>query len=250
MVRRGQKKHLKRLPAPRHWPIKRKHGKFITRPIPGPHPKENSLTLAIVLREILGYAENMREVKAILSSGQVTVDGRTRKDGRYPVGLMDVIEIENSGEKYRLLPKHRGGFLLVPIDEAEAKFKLCRIERKMMVSGGKLQITLHDGRNILLPEGHDASDYKTLDTLKITIPDQDVSESISLDTGVHALVTQGKNVGIQGRIVEIEKRYGTHASTVTIQDSEGNRLQTALDYVFVIGKDKPVVSLGPEGGSS
>ncbi|MBD3404887.1 MAG: 30S ribosomal protein S4e [Candidatus Lokiarchaeota archaeon] len=249
MVRRGQKKHLKRLPAPRHWPIKRKHGKFTTRPIPGPHPKENCLTLAIVLREILGYAENMREVKAILSSGQVKVDGRIRKDVRYPVGLMDVIEIEDAGEKYRLLPKLRGGFRLVKIDDAEAGIKLCRIEKKMMVSGGKLQMTLHDGRNIILPEGHKASDYTTLDTVKITIPDQEIAEIISLDTGVHALVTQGRNVGIEGRIVEIEKRYGTHASTVTLQDAEGNRLQTALDYVFVVGKDAPVVSLGSDGGT-
>ena len=136
MARRGQKKHLKRLPAPRHWPIKRKEAKFTTRVIPGPHPKEHCLTLAVLLREILGYADNMREVKAILSSGQVKVDGVIRKDGRFPVGLMDVLEITTSGERFRLLPKLKGGLKLVSIGDAEAKYKLCRIETKTMVKGG------------------------------------------------------------------------------------------------------------------
>ena len=250
MARRGQKRHLKRLPAPRHWPIKRKEAKFTTRVIPGPHPKEHSLTLALVLREVLGYAENMREVKAILSTGQVKVDGEIRKDPRFPVGLMDVIEITPSGERFRLLPKVRGGLRFVNINEAEAGYKLCRIEHKTMVKGGKLQLGLHDGRTILLTESEKASEYSTLDTLKVGIPKQKLMKSISLDKGAYAIVTRGKNIGIEGKILEISKRIGTHASTVTIQDTDGNRFQTALDYVFVVGKSKPEVTLEGAGGSS
>jgi small subunit ribosomal protein S4e len=250
MARRGQKRHLKRLPAPRHWPIKRKEAKFTTRVIPGPHPKEHSLTLALILREILGYAENMREVKVILSTGQIRVDGEIRKNPRFPVGLMDVIEIIPSGERYRLLPKLKGGLRLVNVTEAEAGFKLCRIENKSMVKGGKVQLGLHDGRNLLLAEAEKASDYSTLDTLKIAIPEQKLMKSINLDKGAYAIVTRGKNIGIEGKILEIEKRVGTHASTVTIQDPEGNRFQTALDYIFVVGKSKSEVTLEVTGGSS
>lgn len=250
MTRRGQKKHLKRLPAPRYWPIKRKHGKFTTRPIPGPHPKEDCLTLAILLREILGYAENMREVKAILTTSQVFVDGRPRKDPRYPIGMMDVIELKNSGEQFRLVPKLRGGLRLVKIDSKEASYKLCRVEKKMMVPGGSLQMTLHDGRNMLLPDGTKASDFKTLDTIKISIPEQKFEKSFSLEKGAYAVVSQGKNIGIEGKILEIEKRFGTHASTVTLQDNDGNQFQTALEYVFVLGKGKPELSMGSAGGAS
>ncbi|MFW9962935.1 MAG: 30S ribosomal protein S4e [Candidatus Sifarchaeia archaeon] len=250
MARRGQKKHLKRLPAPRHWPIKRKEAKFTTRPIPGPHPKEHSLTLAVLLRDVLGYAENMREVKAILSSGQVKVDGDIRKNIRFPVGLMDVVEITTSGERFRLLPKIRGGLKLVNIDDAESKFKLCRIENKTMVKGGKIQLSLHDGRTLLLPEGENPSDYHTLDTLKVGIPEQKLMKTIALDKGVYAVVSRGKNIGIEGKILEIERRVGTHASTVTLQDPEGNRFQTALEYVFVVGKSKPEVTLETGGGGS
>lgn len=250
MTRRGQKKHLKRLPAPRFWPIKRKVTKFTTRVIPGPHPKDHSLTLALVLRETLGYADNMREVKAILSSGQIKVDGEVRKDPRFPVGLMDVIEIATSGERFRLVPKIRGGLRLVSINEAEAKFKLCRIENKSMVKGGKVQFGLHDGRTLLLPDGEKPSNYSTLDTLKVTIPEQKLVSSLQLEKGVYAIVSRGKNIGIEGKILEIEKRHGTHASTVTLEDPSGNRFQTALEYVFVVGKNKSEVNLQSEGGSS
>jgi small subunit ribosomal protein S4e len=208
------------------------------------------LTLAILLREILDYAENMREVKAILSTGQVFVDGRPRKDPRYPIGLMDVVELKDSDERFRLVPKIRGGLRLVPIDDKEAAFKLCRVEKKMMVPGGKLQMTLHDGRNLLLPEGVKASDFRTLDTIRITLPEQKYEKSFALEKGAYAVVSQGKNVGIEGKILEIEKRFGTHASTVTLQDNEGNQFQTALEYVFVLGKGKPELTMGSAGGAA
>jgi len=198
---------------------------------------------------MLGHADNMREVKMILSEGQVLVDGRVRKDPGYPIGLMDVVEIKSSDERFRLLPKRRGGFRLVEISEKEKSVKLCRVESKTMIPGGKLQIALHDGRNILLPEGAKPSDYKPLDTLKISIPDQKIISSISLDNGAYTIVTQGKNVGIEGKIIAIERRLGPHASTVTLEDPDGNRVQTALEYVFVVGAKKSEVSLSSAGGS-
>jgi small subunit ribosomal protein S4e len=250
MTRRGQKKHLKRLPAPKHWPIPRKTGKFTTRVIPGPHPRDHSLTLALLLRDVFGYAENMRETKAILSTGQIKVDGQVRKDPRFPVGLMDVIEITTSGEKFRVLPKIRGGLRLINIDEAEVGYKLCRIESKLMNKGGRVQLGLHDGRTLLLADNEKVSKYKTLDTLKIAIPEQKLLSVLPLEKGVQAVVSRGKNIGIEGKVIEIEKRHGTHASTVTLEDTAGNRVQTALEYVFVVGKNKSEVNLKIEGGNA
>jgi small subunit ribosomal protein S4e len=157
---------------------------------------------------------------------------------------MDVLEITSSADRFRLLPKRKGGFRLVPIDEAEKGFKLCRIEKKMMVHGGQVQVTLHDGRNVLLPKEADPSDYHTLDTLKISIPDQEIMELIQLNTGVQAIVTQGRNIGIEGKVIEIEHRFGTHASTVTLESSDGTRFQTALEYIFVLGIDNPEITTG------
>ena len=109
-------------------------------------------------------------------------------------------------------------------------------------------MTLHDGRNILLPEGRTPSEFHTLDTLKITVPEQKLIDSYPLKEGAYAIITQGKNIGIEGRIVAVERRFGTHASTVTLEDPSGNRFQTALEYVFVVGNDRPEVALESAGG--
>ena len=84
----------------------------------------------------------------------------------------------------------------------------------------------------------------------LSVPEQKILEIISLDKGAYAIVTHGRNVGIEGKIIEIERRIGAHASTVTLEDPDGNRFQTALDYVFVIGTKKPKVKLESKGGSS
>ena len=94
MARRGQKRHLKRLPAPRHWPIKRKEGKFTTRVIPGPHPKEHSLTIALILREILGYADTMREVLGSFP------------DFKYEKSKIERLLVDNYGHIVYMLPKY------------------------------------------------------------------------------------------------------------------------------------------------
>ncbi len=247
MTRLGLKKHLKRLPAPAHWPIDRKSTKFTVKPRPGPHRFQQCIPVAILLREVLGHAQTMHDVRRIILSEQLRVDGKIIREPGFPLGVMDVVELVAAGERYRLLPKVGGGFTIIPIDESETKFKLCRVEKKMMVRGSRIQITLHDGRNMLLPlEQKDA--IHTLDTVKISVPDQQLISTMPLEIGSFAIVTQGKNIGLHGRVVEIERRYGTHASTATIEGSTGKRIQTALEYIFIVGKTEPEIRLSLEGG--
>ncbi|MCR6691299.1 MAG: 30S ribosomal protein S4e, partial [archaeon YNP-LCB-003-016] len=42
MGRRGPPKHLKRFASPAFWPIPKKAYTFTVRPLPGPHPIEDS----------------------------------------------------------------------------------------------------------------------------------------------------------------------------------------------------------------
>ncbi|MEM2142351.1 MAG: 30S ribosomal protein S4e [Candidatus Thorarchaeota archaeon] len=249
MTRLGQKRHLKRLPAPSHWPIRRKEYKFTTRVIPGPHPKEQCMTLALFLREVLGYAKTMKEVKHILDSGDVLVDSKVRKEPRYPIGIMDVIEIKSAGERFRVVPSKRYGLRFQRISEEDAKIKLCQIRGKRMVDGGRVQITLHDGRNILLPEGASVSEYRILDTLKISLPDQKILAHLPLQQGAYAIVSRGTNTGTEGVIKEMQKRYGTHASMALVEDKNGHALGTVLEYVFVIGNKAPDIEIGTDGGA-
>ena len=248
MGRKGGRRSLKRKPAPQSWPIHRKEAIWVVKPSPGPHPLSRCLPLTLVLRDILGIAKTRKEVKTIISEEKVMVDGKVQKEEAFPTGLMDVVSISDIGKTYRVLPSEKG-LILHPVEKDEAGFKLCRIENKSTVSGGHVQLNLHDGRNFLIkvkdPQKPEEDSYQTLDTVKINLPQQEVTGHIKLAEGASALIVGGKNTGKHGKIVAIEARAGQKRrnSLVTIEDEKGNRFQTTIDYVFAVGDTKPQISL-------
>ena len=252
MGKKGGKRHLKRKPAPKFWPIHRKEFVWVVRPKPGPHPTSRCIPLALIVRDILGFAKTRKEAKTIISQGKIKVNGKLQLEELFPTGLMDVISIPEMKKTYRILPSEKGLFLH-SIGSEEALFKLCRIENKTVIKGGRLQLNLHDGRNILVqvedsqkPEG---DVYQTLDVLKTNIPSQEITARLKLGKGMHAIIVGGKNVGKHGKIVTVEKRPSQkrRGSLVTIKDENGNRFQTTLNFIFVTGDTQPWISL-PEDG--
>jgi small subunit ribosomal protein S4e len=244
--KKGKTARLKRKPAPRFWPIHRKEKVWVLKPASGPHSLENCLPLTLVLRDILGVAETRKEVQTIISQGKVLVDGKIQRKDDFPVGLMDVLSIPDAGKYYRILPSHKGLFLS-PAGKDETGFKLCRIEDKTTVNGG-VQINLHDGSNILVkvadPKDPKEDIYGTFDVLKLSIPDKEVTDCVELKEGNFAVITGGKNIGVQGKIVEIEKAEAKKRrnSLVVIEDAKGTRYQTILDFVFSIGEAQPLIT--------
>ena len=253
MGKKGKTGRLKRKPAPRFWPIHRKEFQWIVRPSPGPHSLEKCLPLSVVLRDILGVAETRKEAKKITSQGKVYVDGKVRRKDDFPVGLMDVISMPDLKKFYRILPSHKGLFLN-SINKEEASFKLFRVEGRTVVKNGASQIALHDGSNMLVkvedPESPPEVVYETFDTLKVGLPEKQVLDQPKTKKGNVAIITGGKNIGKQGKIVEIEKTEAKKRrnALVVIEDEKGNRYQTILDFVFSIGGAKSLISL-PEATS-
>ncbi|MCS7364257.1 MAG: 30S ribosomal protein S4e [archaeon GB-1867-035] len=250
MGKKGPKRHLKRFPSPAFWPIHRKAYKFAVKPNPGPHPLDRCIPLLVIVRDILNYAETAREARRIIKERKIKVDGKVRIDHKFPVGLMDVIEIPDAKEYYRVLPHKQKGFILHPITEEEAKFKLCRIEDKRTVKGGHIQLNLHDGRNHVIkisdPKKPVEDVFKTLDVLKISIPEQDILDHIKFGENSLVMVIGGKNIGLVGKVLKVEKGFGRHRSIVTIELPSKDIIKTSLLYVFTIGYEEPVISL-PEG---
>jgi len=251
LAKKGGQSHLKRLAAPFGWPIHRKEAVWTFKPIPGPHKLGNYLPLAIVLRDILGYAKTTREVKYILSHGMVKVDGRVRRELRFPVGLMDVIEISETNEAFRVLPKVKKGFHLHPISGDEVNIKPLRIDNKTTVKNGHIQLNFHDGSNYLIkvsdPKKPVEDVYRVKDSVVISLEDKTIVNHIPLKENVLALTISGKNIGLWGKIESIEKRFGPYASTVTLRRTDTDKtFQTALEYIFLIGINKPVISLPEE----
>jgi small subunit ribosomal protein S4e len=125
------------------------------------------------------------------------------------------------------------------IPQTEASFKLCKVAHKVIIRGKKVQLTFHDGKTLV----GDFQDYKPRDVVKLAFPELKVLERLPFEEGALALVIGGKNVGKIGKIVEIKLIQGTQPNIVTLQALDSSNFQAPEDYVFVVGKDKSLISM-------
>lgn len=225
--------HLKRFFAPKTWVVKRKGIKFVLRPSPGMHSLKLGLPLTILFRDLLGYANNLREVKHILLNNNVLVDGVRRKEYKFLVGIFDVIEIKETKELFRVIfDKKKIG--LSKIEKNEANLKPCKIIGKKKI-GKKIQLNLYDGKNLLV----DKDIYKVGDTVVIELPKNRIKNHLKLEKGNLIYLFGGKHIGLFGSIEDIS------GNKIKYKSSEGV-FETLKDYAFVIGTGKPIVTIKKE----
>lgn len=250
MARKGGSRHIKSFGAPAFWPILRKAYKWTVKTSPGPHPISMSVPLLIVVRDFMGLAETSSEARKIIAEGHIKIDGRVRRDYKFPVGIMDVIEVVKTGEYFRVVPVPTKVLGLLPIPESEASFKLCRIENKTTVKGGHIQLNLHDGRNILVrvsdPKKPVEDIYETLGTVRLSLREGRIEEYYPMKEGSVAIIVGGKNVGRVAKILKIYEGVRHYRKQVQLIDFKGNEFFTTLNKVFVLGSEKPVIKV-PEG---
>ncbi|MBL7160384.1 MAG: 30S ribosomal protein S4e [Candidatus Aenigmarchaeota archaeon] len=219
--------HLKRYKMPGFWGLGVKGGTFVVRPR-GPHSKGFCIPLQVAVRDLLGYATSAKEAKSIISQGKILVDKKPRKDSAFAIGFMDTVEIPGSGKSWVVDVGSKGLFLK---ESPKQESKLCKIIGKTSVKGGKNQLNLHDGRNIIAA----GEKYKTGDTLKISLPKLEVLDHFPLKKGSDAIIVSGKNMGVRGTITAItERKYMLEKAAVTL-DADGKKAETLRKYVFVIG---------------
>jgi small subunit ribosomal protein S4e len=144
-------------------------------------------------------------------------------------------------------------FVVCPISKEEANFKLFRVEDKNTTKKG-VQISLHDGSNLFIkvvdPKHPEEVTYSTFDILKMKFPEKQVVQSLKTKEGNLAIITGGKNIGKQGKIVEIEKTEAKkrRQALVVIEDASGVRYQTILDFIFSIGEAQSLIAV-PEASA-
>ncbi len=246
MGRKSGPRQLKREPSPAFWPIHRKEATWAPNPRPGPHRKSQSLPLVIVIRELLGHAKIAKEAIRVIKTGAVRVDGIVRKDHRFPVGLMDVVQIERAGQIFRVLPKPNRGLSLSPITEKESGFKLCKVIDKTTLTKGRTQLNLHDGRNIILDARavgqKSGQEYIVGGAVQIGLPAQKLLKYVPFQVGALGLVVDGRNEGYYGKITAINE--GTHARPKTVRiETSNTAFDTPAKYVIPVGIESPIVNL-------
>ncbi|KAH9112606.1 hypothetical protein LEN26_002269 [Aphanomyces euteiches] len=252
---RGPRHHLKRMSAPKHWMLGKLDGIWAPRPSSGPHKLRECLPLIIILRNRLKYALTKQEVTMIAMQKLVKVDGKVRVDPNYPAGFMDVVEIQKSGDVFRLLYDTKGRFVIHRINEEEKKYKLAKVIRQELTGKGIPFIATNDGRTIRYPDPL----IRVNDTVKIDLETGKIVDFIKFEAGNLVMITRGRNTGRVGVFHNLERFTSYFASPypdffhlgsfniVHVKDSTGADFATRSGNVFVIGKEnRPWVSL-PKG---
>jgi small subunit ribosomal protein S4e len=217
-------------------------GVWAPKPSPGPHKLRECVPLCILLRERLKYALTNKECMQICMERCVKVDGKIRTDHNYPVGIMDVVELEKSGDRFRLMMDTKGRFVLHRIKSDESGYKLCRVV-KIYIGAKKIPMAVtHDGRTIRYPD----PDVKVNDTVKVTIATGKMAEFVKFEVGAMVVLTKGHNAGRVGTLMHIEHHLNSF-DIVTVKDAKGHNFATRIGNVFTIGSGgTPMVTL-PKG---
>ncbi|XP_071518282.1 small ribosomal subunit protein eS4 isoform X1 [Panulirus ornatus] len=240
--KRGPKKHLKRLVAPKSWLLDKLGGVFAPRPSTGPHKLRECIPLVILLRNRLKYALTNTEVTKITMQRLIRIDGKIRTDKNFPAGFMDIVSIKKTGEHFRILYDVKGRFIAHRITEEEAKYKLCKVKSVSVGPKGIPFLVTSDGRTIRYPDPL----VKVNDSILFDIEKKKLKDFIKFDSGNLCMITGGRNLGRVGTIVSRERHAGSF-DIVHVKDAVGHTFATRLNNVFVIGKgNKAYVSL-PRG---
>jgi small subunit ribosomal protein S4e len=188
-----------------------------------------------MVRDMLGYCDTAREGRKIIGDRNILIDGRIVTDYKMPVGFMDVLTIPKAKENFRALLDTRGKIRLIRISKDRAKWKLVRIENITTIKGGKTQLNLHDGRNILV----DKKRFKAGDVLKIELPTQKILNSYALEKGNVAIIIGGRHSGQIGTIENYKVVRGPKPNIVEFKEG----FSTIRDHVFVVGIKSPEITV-------
>ena len=174
----------------KEWPLPRKGNKYVV----VPRFNKKGLPLLIVLRDLLKYGKTKKEVRKIMSEGNVKINGVVRIDEKLPVFPLDKINV--GGKIYSVGFKGKK----LEIEEADSEEVIRKVIGKKLRKGNKIQLNLLFGDNILSDGKEKIGDSLVLDENKKVI------KVLKLEKGCSVLVISGKHMGNRGKVKEINEK--------------------------------------------
>jgi small subunit ribosomal protein S4e len=229
LAKKGGSRHLNRIAAPQFAAPERKTSVWLAKPMPGRHRLNRSVSLRALVCDWLELAADVREAERIIKTGKVSIDGRVARDSKMAVGLMDIISIPALEKSYLVLLDSKRRLKLKELGKGEGGTKLCRITGKRMGRGGKIVLTLHDGRALLADKS-----YRRGDSVRLKVPAGTAEGTLRLEPGARCLITGGRHAGKVAKLKELKPATETVESHATLED-EGGEIITLTEYLFVVG---------------
>jgi small subunit ribosomal protein S4e len=223
--------HQKRLSVPNSWPVGRKERTYTVK-AEGPHG-DDGVPLLVVLRDVLEYVDSRKEARYALDRGSVLLNGDRAGDETRPVGMFDILAFDEREEYYRVFPDEGGRLTLTPVDEDSAGSKLGKVVGKRHVDGGRLQLTLHDGRTLVTDETGIGGN----DSVVVSNDDGAVVAHFPYEEGALVTAVDGRHAGEIGRVDEIIVTPGSGSNDVIVEQDGADGFETVEEYVVVIDED-------------
>jgi len=217
--------------APNTWPIKKKGITFITRPAGAGSPMLMSIPLVIAMKDMLSIAKTTKEVKHILHTQEVTVDGARVYNHDASVGFLGTLSFLK--HNYRLTINNKNSLVFVPVTDTEANLRPCRVEGKTLLGKGKVQLNCSSGLNITVSK--DA--YKTADTVLIDLKKKLIAQHIPFEKGALVFLYKGAHVGHLAIVKDV------HGKSIFLKADDGREFETRRAYCFAVGQKKPLFTL-------
>jgi small subunit ribosomal protein S4e len=184
--------HQKRLSAPKHYPIERKHYSYVSG-IKGSRSSETAIPAVLFLRDVTEYAESEKEAKQIIRNGQLLRNGERVRDVKEGIGVLDVVTLEEVDEAYRVIIEG-DDLRFVEVDDSEKT--IARIEDKE-TEGDEFIYHLHNGDNYRTEEN-----FQTGSSLLLNGD----AEEVEREEGAKVLVVSGKHAGEVAELTDIQRR--------------------------------------------
>ena len=157
------------------------------------------------------------------------------------VGIFDIIAIPKMDQYFRVLLDKKGRIITVPIDAEAAKTRLARVAKKTVVAGGKVQLNLASGANVIADH-----QVKSRDSVVLSLEPENryaVVDHFPFAVGNMAMVIAGRHAGRIGRITEITTVAGATPNRVALEDAnDSTPFETIDDYCYMVGRETPAIS--------
>jgi small subunit ribosomal protein S4e len=170
-------------------PIERKGTKYIVR---ASSHIDNSVPLLIAVRDILGLAKTAREVKHMIQTKLLKINGRLVEDFKESIKLFNILEADKV-YVLSLLPTKKFVFE----ETKDLDTRLVKVVNKRLVPNNFSQLNLHDGSNVLTKDKINVGDSLILDF------SGKIKKHIQMDKGREVFVISGKYAGHKGKIESV-----------------------------------------------
>lgn len=226
MAKKGNRRHVKSLNAPKYFGVYRKFTAYVIKPKAGRHTLDKSVAITLFMK-FKGLTKTTKEAKKIINAKNVLVNGKVVTDIKYPVGLNDVITLANSNESYLVGIDSHGRASFDKTDK-EVKERTYKIIRKYKTKKGKVMFGLHDGS--LIPGGKEAN---VSDSVKLDLKNK-VTKVLPLSKGAKCLVIEGVHTGATGMIKDIKAGSMKVGKIVLIEQEGGSAFETLVRNIMVV----------------